>query len=220
MANHLVAFRHIAAVPCLSVGEEPGARNQIDGGGPISVSDLVSRWRRGEEQAAEKLFDRYARKLTRLAEHHLSRKLAQRVEGEDIIQSVFRTFFARSAGGEFHIRNSVEIWRLLVKITLTKIREKARHHTAAKRDVNVEGQLDDDDWFVEAVASGPGPAEAVALTDEIEKLLKGLPESYCHVLTLRLEGYSRTQIAEELGVSRQTIYRVLGLLQQRLVCGE
>jgi len=183
-------------------------------GRPISTTDLVNRWRQGDEQAAEELFALYAQKLTFLAERHLSNRLAQRVEGEDIVQSVFRTFFSRSARGEFRIRNSVEIWRLLVTITLTKVREQARRHTSAKRDVNAEDQ--DEAWLSNAVASEPGPLEAAALLDQIEQLLKGLPEAYCEMLTLRLEGNSRNEIAEKLGVSRQTVYRVLNLMQQRL----
>jgi RNA polymerase sigma factor (sigma-70 family) len=138
------------------------------------------------------------------------------VGGEDIVQSVFRTFFSRSARGEFRIHTSVEIWRLLVTITLTKVRAQARRHTSAKRDVNAEDRASDDEWLANAVSSEPGPAEAAALLDQIEQLLDGLPEAYCEILSLRLEGVSRSEIAEKLGISRQTVYRVLNLMQQRL----
>ena len=80
--------------------------------------------------------------------------------------------------------------------------------------MNAESQ--DEAWLSNAVASEPGPLEAAALLDQIEQLLKGLPEAYCEMLTLRLEGNSRNEIAEKLGVSRQTVYRVLNLMQRRL----
>ena len=67
------------------------------------VAEWLQRWRSGDAQAAEQLFTRYARRLTGLAEQHLSRKLAGRLDGEDVVQSVFRTFFRRSAAGEFRI---------------------------------------------------------------------------------------------------------------------
>src|SRR6516162_16394 len=108
----------------------------MDAASPIS--DLVERLRDGDPQAAEEIFARYAQRLTALAEQHLSRKLAARLDGQDVVQSVFRTFFRRSAAGEFRIDSSDELWRLLVQITLQKARAKARHHTAAVRDVTAE----------------------------------------------------------------------------------
>ena len=99
----------------------------MDEAEPIPV--LVERLRAGDARAAEALFARYARQLTRLAEQHLSRKLAGRVDGEDVVQSVFRTFFRRSAAGEFRLDASDQLWRLLLTITLRKVRAKCPGHS-------------------------------------------------------------------------------------------
>src|SRR3712207_1477794 len=93
------------------------------------VARLLERCRSGDQQAAAQLYGRYAQRLVRLAEQHLSRKLAGRLDGEDVVQSVFRTFFRRSAAGEFAIDGSAQIWRLLMKITILKARAKGRFHT-------------------------------------------------------------------------------------------
>jgi DNA-directed RNA polymerase specialized sigma24 family protein len=170
----------------------------------------------GDPQAAEAIFDKYAARLTRLAEQHLSRRLTGRVGGEDVVQSVFRTFFRRAAGGEFHIDSSIDLWKLLVRITLMKARAVGRRHTAGCRDATAEVAPRDDDWLPEALSREPGPQDAALLVDEIEAVLRGLPELYCRVLELRLEGHTVADVAGELGVSRQTIYRALELLQQRL----
>jgi DNA-directed RNA polymerase specialized sigma24 family protein len=58
------------------------------------------------------------------------------------------------------------------------------------------------------------------LVDQIEAILDGLPPLHGNVLNLRLEGRSPTEISEQLGVSRQTVYRVLELLQARLLDSE
>jgi RNA polymerase sigma factor (sigma-70 family) len=180
--------------------------------------DLVRRLRDGDPHGADALFVRYSRRLTRVAEKHLSKKLAGRLDGGDVVQSVFRTFFRRSAEGEFRIDSSAQLWRLLVKITLLKARAKGRHHTAGVRDVGVEARAHGEGWPVEAVAREPGPLEAAQLVDQIEVLLRGLPPLHCHVLGLRLEGCGPSEIAHRLGVSRQTVHRVLKLLQERLKC--
>src|SRR5882672_9712028 len=93
------------------------------------VSDIVSHLFAGDPAAAYAVFDRYSERLVRLAEKHLSRRLAGRVAGEDVVQSVFRTFFRRGADGEFKLDGSAQLWQLLVRITVLKARAKARHHT-------------------------------------------------------------------------------------------
>jgi len=180
------------------------------------LTDLVERHRRGDPEAAARLFDHYARRLCPLAERYLSGKLAGRVEGEDIVQSVFCTFFARSAKGEFHIDSRAQLWQLLVKITVLKAREKGRYHTAEKRDARIEQAIPGDDWLVTAASRAPGPEDAAVLVDEIEAVLRGLPTLHGEVLQRRLRGCGAAEIAAELGVSRQTVYRALNLLQGRL----
>ena len=100
-------------------------------------------------------------------------------------------------------------------ITLAKVRDLARRHTAAKRDIRMEvgGGTD---WMLKAFAGEPGPLEAAALVDQIETILAGLPDTYGEMLALALEGYSRTEIAGKMNVSRQTVYRALTLLKERL----
>jgi RNA polymerase sigma-70 factor (ECF subfamily) len=176
---------------------------------------LAERLREGDEGAAHALFHRYAVRLARLAERHLSRKVAGRVDAEDVVQSVFRTFFHHTARGDFRIDNSAQLWRLLVTITIRKAQAHARHHTAQRRDPAAEVP-GGDEWLSKAVSHEPGPDEAGALVDLIEALLRGLPALYGHVLERRLRGEAVAGIAPQLGVSRQTVYRVLRLLQRRL----
>jgi len=179
------------------------------------LTGLVRRYRDGDSRAAEQIFEHFSRRLCPLAERHLSQKLAARVEGEDVVQSALRTFFARSAKGEFQIDSRAQLWQLLVKITVLKARQKARHHTAGKRDARKEQPVSDD-WLVEYADREPGPEEAAALVDQIEALLQGLPPLYEHILQQRLQGCPVAEIANKCDVSRQTIYRALNLLQKRL----
>ena len=185
----------------------------------VPTTSLVQRYRQGDAQAAQELFAQYAQRLSRLAEQSISRKLSGRVEGEDVVQSVFRTFFRRCAEGEFRIDSSAQLWQLLVKITMTKARAQGRRHTAAKRDVRAEQAGGDADWLADAADREPGPEEAVILMDQIESLLHGLPEQHCRVLELRLSGHSVAEIATQLHVARQTVYRALEVLQERLKQG-
>src|SRR5262245_5479571 len=94
--------RGVSPLPWRSSVIPPGVRGlPVDETDP--VADWIRRWGAGDTRAAEQLFDRYARRLTHVAEQHLSRKLAAREGGEDVVQSVFRTFFRRSARGQFRL---------------------------------------------------------------------------------------------------------------------
>jgi len=183
---------------------------------PNSLLDVVQRHRQGDPEAARRLFAHYAERLSRLADRYLSQRLAGRVEGEDVVQSVFRTFFRRTAAGEFQIDSSAQLWQLLASITVRKARAQGRYHTAAVRNIAAEEPGALDDARLELTAHEPGPEDAVILMDHIEALLKGLPTRYCEILELRLQGYSATDIAARLGVARRTVYRALELLGQRL----
>lgn len=97
-----------------------------------TVIEMLARWQEGDDAATRYLFERYSQRLIRLAEKHLSDKVTPRVDGEDIVQSVFRTFFRRSAQGEWTVDAAVDLWQLLVSITLAKVRSQARRHTAAR----------------------------------------------------------------------------------------
>src|SRR5262249_26247702 len=140
---------------------------------------------------------------------------AARGDAEDVVQSVFCTFFRRSARGDFRIDTSDHLWRLLVTITLRKVRTHARRHTAGVRDVAAEVR-DAEPSLAAALSREPAPEEAAVLVDEMAALLRDLPGRYGEILQLRLEGYSVAEIATRLALCRQTIYRALDLLQQRL----
>jgi RNA polymerase sigma-70 factor (ECF subfamily) len=169
-----------------------------------------------DEQAAKELFQRYAQGLSELAERHISQRLSARIDGEDVVQSVFRTFFERSARGEFQIDASGDLWCLLVAITLAKVRMKARWHQAAKRDIAMETPAGTPDAVENVLDKEPGPEEALTLMEQVELILKGLPETYAHILSMRLQKMSKTEIANRLGITRQTVHRALEIMQDRM----
>jgi DNA-directed RNA polymerase specialized sigma24 family protein len=83
------------------------------------------------------------------------------------------------------------------------------------RDVRAEVPADDEPARPETPAAEPGPEEQAVLIDQVEALLDGLPPQYGDLLRSRLEGRSVTDIAQEMGLSRQSVHRMLNLLQQR-----
>src|SRR3954452_13006529 len=106
--------------------------------GPSDHS-LLRRFRRGQEDGPTLLYLRYAERLRALAATQMAQGLAARVDSEDIVQSVFRTFFRRAAEGQYDVPEGEEIWKLLLVIALNKVRSVGAFHRAARRDVRQTG---------------------------------------------------------------------------------
>ena len=136
---------------------------------------LLERWREGDQQAATELFERYANRLIGLAQRHLNERLGRRLDAEDVVQSVFNSFFVRTRDGAFILEESGELWRLLVTMTLNKLDDQIRHHTADKRNVTQENHFSSEDSLhglsAGLLAREPSPEQAAALAEMVQQIL-------------------------------------------------
>jgi RNA polymerase sigma-70 factor (ECF subfamily) len=176
---------------------------------------LLERFRDGEEDAATKLFLKYGTRLRAFAKAKTSDQLASRFDPEDVVQSVFRTFFRRAANGLYDVPDGDELWQLLLVIALNKIRDLAVHHRALKRDVTrTEGG---NDQSMAAANAGVKKSSIEVLKVVLEDFLESLPAKQSSVARLRMEGYQVEEIAEATKQSKRTVERVLNQLRKNLL---
>jgi RNA polymerase sigma-70 factor (ECF subfamily) len=181
---------------------------------------LVNRCRAGDADAARVLFERYVDRLVAVARRRLSQPMNRRVDPEDIVQSVFRTFFGRLKGGQFHLEQQNDLCKLLVRITVNKTLRQVAYQKAAKRDPGQEAHSDDGarDQVLQVLAREPDPEEANAFLDQLEHFLTQLAPDERRILEMRMQGYSNEDICKELGIYDRKIRRVLerirGLAEQ------
>src|SRR5262249_53335115 len=184
------------------------------------TENLVARWRKGDEAAAAELFRLYANRLIGLARSRLSGKLAQRVDPEDVVQSVYRSFFAGARDGRYDLQHGSDLWHLLVTITLNKLQHQVKRNTAEKRTVEREQNFGSEDSLLgvhpQGFAREPAPVEAVALTEELEQIMRRLPPVYRRVFELRLQGYNLDEITADTRRSERSVYRILEEIKQQL----
>ncbi|OYV86550.1 MAG: hypothetical protein B7Z73_11560 [Planctomycetia bacterium 21-64-5] len=184
------------------------------------AQELVARARSGDQEAAAELFNRFSRRLVMLASSRLDRLVRGRVDPEDVVQSAYRSFFARLADGQFSLDEWGEVWGLLVRITLRKCGHKLEHARAARRDaareVAFSGSADDsgDGW--QPIARNPTPVEALMLAETVESLLAGFDEREQEIVGLRLQGHTEREISESVGRGERTVRRVLERLRHRV----
>lgn len=187
---------------------------------PDSSAELLARWRAGDEQAAGKLWRRYAVRLIALARKRLSASMNRHVDPEDLVQSAYRCFFAGDRGQRYVLRHSGDLWRLLVAITLHKVHDQAKRHRAKKRDLSLEQHFGEATSLqhlqTQMLAHDPTPAEAAALTDELELVLRTLTPEQRRMVEMRLQGYQLDEIAAATRHHERTVRRVMKGFKQQL----
>jgi RNA polymerase sigma-70 factor (ECF subfamily) len=186
-------------------GPDDGVRPQFDA--VPSDGSLLRKLRQGDQEAARVLYLRYAGRLRALARSKSSPDLAGRVDDDDIVQSVFGSFFRGVIHGSYDVPAGEELWNLFLVIALNKIRAKGAHHRAAKRDV----RLTTSD---EAIGESADPLSSdrqasVLLRLAVEEVLQQLPEGQGEIIRLRMQGYEVAEIAQMTGRAKRSVERNL-----------
>jgi RNA polymerase sigma-70 factor (ECF subfamily) len=175
---------------------------------------LLRQVRLGQQDAATALYLRYATQLRRMADRTISADLAVRVSGEDIVQSVFRTFFRRASNGQYDIGDADGFWRLLLVIALNKIRACGNHHRASKRSVSrtqpLEHELDS------PVSRDDEESAFQILKLTIDELIRSLPPEHHEIVYMRIEGREINEIAEKTRRAKRSIERILQGFRKQL----
>ncbi|MCA9239477.1 MAG: helix-turn-helix domain-containing protein [Planctomycetales bacterium] len=180
-----------------------------------SDASLVRRFRAGEQDAATALYARYAAKLQRLADRNTGSDLAARFDSDDVVQSVFRTFFRRIQGGEYDLPDGEELWRLLLVLGLNKIRGLAAYHRAQRRNVATTQHVEDSRLGGLPGAEDPHLAMA-SLEEVIREVTASLPQIHGEIVRRRIEGYKQSEIAAATNRTERTVERVLQSFRTKL----
>lgn len=193
------------------------ARQLPDGARDCAMEDAIDsefllRLRSGDSQAATQIFQRFATRLAGLARTRLNGAVRQAVDPEDVVQSVFRTFFAHQAEGEFTLPRWSSFWSLLAMITLRKCGHRTEHLFAACRDlrrqVSLAAELGDIGSF-EAIAREPTPLESALFAEVLQDMFAAFEPRQRQIIELRLQGRGVAEIATTLECTERTVHRVL-----------
>jgi RNA polymerase sigma-70 factor (ECF subfamily) len=184
-----------------------------------SFRGLVDQLRAGDDAAATEVFNRFARRILGLARQQLHATLRPKVDPEDVLQSVFRSFFHRQREGHFAIENWDSLWGILMVMTLRKCRRRNQYYRADRRDAkrethwDAEGEAESDPGVF---ARDPTPSEAAILIELVGRLMRDLPDEDRAVLTLHLQGCTIAEIKAQTGRAMRTIRRVLERIRLHL----
>jgi len=174
-----------------------------------------------EEAAAEAIFARFTGRLMALARTRLDQKLQSKIDPEDVMQSVYRSFFFHVAKGEFEFESWDALWAVLTILTLRKCGHQTRYFRAARRNVRREeapanfDPQESSNCF-KAIDREPQPEEAAALTETLESVMSRLDEYEQPILTLKLQGCTIAEIADQLHRTERSVRRLLEKIRRHV----
>jgi RNA polymerase sigma-70 factor (ECF subfamily) len=184
-----------------------------------SFAEFLAGLRARDDAAAGAIVQRFAHQLVALARRQFAPGLRHKVDPEDVVQSVYKSFFHRYGGGNLEVAGWNSLWGLLTLITVRKCAERVAYYRAACRDAAREVAAPAGEEAVpwlEALGREPTPFEAAVLNETVEQLLAELDEDERPVLELSLQGYSTREISERLGRAERTVRLLRECVRHRL----
>lgn len=181
-----------------------------------SFAQLMAQLQAGQDEAAQKVFQRFAQQLIQLARRQIHCLLGGKVEPEDVVQSACKSFFLSFREGKLVVRDWNSLWGLLTLMTLRKCADRAEYFRAERRDAarEVAGPPAGSCW--EPIDREPSPVDAAILAETVEQLLTGLDEDERPVIELSLQGYTVQEISQQLGRAERTVRRLRERVKKRL----
>lgn len=186
-----------------------------------SVTNWLFRLREGDPDGANALFRTYFPRLARLAQERLRSDLRAAHDGEDVALAALDSFFRGAQAGRFpDLNDRNDLWRLLLTMTLCKVRDLSRRATAGRRGggrrtAELSDLFDEPADLLDRLAGPDPPPDQAASFAEQCRLYLGLLDDGLRSLALeRLEGHSIEEMADRRGVARRTVLRKLALIRQ------
>jgi len=182
----------------------------------MSSEGSVSRWlvglKAGDPDAAQKLWERYFRRLVGLARLKLQGAPRRAASEEDVALSAFASFCQGVEQGRFpQLDDRDNLWRLLVVLTARKAWRLLRREGQQKRGGGAdfgEAELDG------IVGPEPTPEFAAEVAEEYRRLLAALADRELESVALwKMEGYTNAEIAGRLGCAPRTVERKLQVIR-------
>lgn len=171
---------------------------------PETFQDLIRRVRAGDGEAAAELVRRYEPTIRRVARVRLLDSRLQRAfDSMDICQSVFGSFFVRTALGQYDLETPEQLLKLLVDMSRKKVTDRVREEGAARRDFRrVQGGAPDER---QCAAPGGSPSRQASAKELLHEVRCRLSLDERQLADARAQGKGWVEIAAETGGSPEAL---------------
>ena len=186
-----------------------------------NVTHWIDLVKEGDSGAANEIWRHYFDRLAGAVRGRLYGQNRAVSDEEDIVLSVFNSFYDAAQDGRFpDLADRDDLWRLLMTMAARKGIDKRRHDQRQRRggDVTVQSldQQDESGQFAEAIGTEPSPEMVLMMQEAVERLFSHLGVGQLRDLAgAKLEGYSNAELARKFDCSERTIERRLHLIREK-----
>jgi DNA-directed RNA polymerase specialized sigma24 family protein len=186
-----------------------------------AVTLWLERFKSGEKDAAQQLWEGYFRRMVGLARQRLRATPRCAADAEDVALSAFNSFCCGVENGRFpRLSDRQDLWQVLMLITFRKAADLVKRvHTQKRGQGRVRNATalaaDEADAFAGLLSREPDPQFVALLTEEYERRLQLLQdETLRTIATWKMEGWTNGEIAAKLGRSVSTVELKLRLIRK------
>lgn len=188
-------------------------------------SDNISHWidqlKEGNSVAAGQIWHLYFERLIRAVRQRLRGHNRAVSDEEDIVASVFESFYQAAEAGRFpELSDRDDLWRLLLSMSARKVIDKRRRDQRQRRGGGIQLHSIDGDAersaMFEVVGNSPSPEMVAMMTESMEQLFSHLSDERLKAIAVaKLEGLTNAEIAANCRCSERTIERRLHLIREK-----
>ena len=181
-----------------------------------SITQHFEQLRKGDETAAQIIWQRYVNDLVKLALNKLRHAPKKVMDEEDVVQKAFENFFRQVQGGSFsRLNDRYDLWQILCMLVDRRAKDQVATLNTKKSGAGlVHGDSINADVsagpMIENVAIEPSAEHAIELTESFQKRLNQLPsDEHRQVALCKLECKTNNEIKDELRISLRSVERRL-----------
>lgn len=191
-----------------------------------SVTLLLKAVERGDELAAQRLWERYYAQLLRIARAKMTGVASRAFDEQDVVLNAFEACYRGLQVGRYpNINDRHDLWRLLISLTSRKTIDGIRREQRQKRgggqvlleaDMGRPGHDSNDGRLADFEGAEPTPEFAAMLAEDLKLRLDSLPSDVLREICLwKIEGFTNEEIAAKLKCTTRTVERKLELIRKQ-----